>query len=175
SGLVREYDISYRGDEVVVNTFKQFAFFPMSWAINQTPNKYFYKTETQTELHVVPTEVALEFIKANPDVMLDLLSRIYRGMDGLLGRTVHLMSGTAKSRLVYELIIACSRLVKPNPDGSYTLHMNEIDLPASSGLSRETISREIAKLKERDLVSVTGKIMIVKNILALKKMINIKT
>ncbi len=174
SGRVRKYDILERGDEAVVNTFKPFAFFPMSWAINHTTNKYFYKTEAQTELHVVPTEVALDFVKANPDVMLDLLSRMYRGMDGVLGRSVHMMSGTAKTRLIYELIVECTRLGKTNPDGSYTLSTNDLDLPARSGLSRETISREIAKLKERDLVSITGKVMVVKDISVLKKMLGNK-
>ena len=45
-GQVRKYDVSYRGDEVVINIFKPPAYFPMSWAINRTPNKYFYKAET---------------------------------------------------------------------------------------------------------------------------------
>jgi hypothetical protein len=40
-GYVREYDISYRGDEIVVNVFKPPAFFPMSWPIAKTPNRYF--------------------------------------------------------------------------------------------------------------------------------------
>ncbi len=47
-GRVRQYDVSYRGEEVIVNVFKPPAFFPMSWAINKTPNKYFFKTETDT-------------------------------------------------------------------------------------------------------------------------------
>jgi CRP-like cAMP-binding protein len=41
-GHVREYDISYRGDEIVVNVFKPPAFFPMSWPIAKTPNRYFF-------------------------------------------------------------------------------------------------------------------------------------
>jgi hypothetical protein len=73
---VCKYDVSYRGEEVVVNIFKDRAFFPMSWPINKSKNSYFYKTETETELHIVPAEDALQFIKENPDVMLDLLSRL---------------------------------------------------------------------------------------------------
>lgn len=167
SGRVRKYDVSYRGDEVIVNVFKPPAFFPMSWAINRTPNKYFYKTEEPTELHVVPVDKALEFLQSNPDVMFDLLSRIYRGMDGLLGRMVHLMSGTAKSRLIYELIIECRRFGQKDSKAGYALHLNEGDLAARSGLSRETISRELQKLKKDGNVRLEGKTIHIKDIAVL--------
>lgn len=167
-GRVRKYDVSYRGDEVVVNVFQPPAFFPMSWAINRTPNKFFYKTEEATELHVVPVDDAVQFVKDNPDVMLDLLSRIYRGMDGLLGRMVHLMSGTARSRLIYELIIECRRFGERQPDGSYVMHASEVDIGAQSGLTRETVSREMRKLKDRGLVTVEHTKITVNDLAALE-------
>ena len=43
-------------------------------------------------------------LQANPDVVYDLLTRLYRGLDGLLGRMSQLMAGSAKSRLMYELL-----------------------------------------------------------------------
>jgi len=168
SGRVRKYDISYRGDEVVVNVFKPPAFFPMSWAVNRAPNKYFYKTEARTELHIVPADDALDFLKANPDVTLDLLSRIYSGIEGIQGRVVHLMSGTAKSRLIYELIIECRRFGKKQPNGGILLVTNEVDLASRSGLTRETISREMRTLKEQKWVRLTSEGIIVKDIAALE-------
>jgi CRP/FNR family transcriptional regulator len=173
-GSVRQYDVSYRGDEVIVNIFRPPAFFPMSWAINRTPNKYFYKTESETELHIVPVDDTLNFVKDNPDVLLDLLSRIYKGMDGLLGRVVHLMSGSAKSRLLYELIIECRRFGKKNKNGSYNLAVSEVDLAARSGLSRETVSREIHKLKTDGLVDVSSKGIVANNLESLEKKIGVE-
>lgn len=161
SGRVRVYDVSYRGDEVVVNVFKPPAYFPMSWAINKSPNPYFYKTETRTELHIIPPDKAVEFLQSNPDVMLDLLSRIYRGVDGLLGRVVRLMSGSAKSRLIYELVIETRRFGQADSNKRYQLSVNEVDLAARTGLSRETVSREMKRLKEQDIVSVQGKVITV--------------
>lgn len=172
SGRVRQYDISYRGDEIIVNIFKPPAFFAMSWAINHTPNSYFYKTEAKTELHIIPLDDALNFLKANPDVTLDLLSRVYRGVEGLLGRVVHLMSGTAKSRLVYELLIECRRFGEPQADGSYILKgTNEGDFAARSGLARETISREIHKLQEQGWVKVSKRGIVVSDIKTLERTI----
>jgi len=168
-GKVRKYDVSYRGDEVIVNIFKPPAFFPMSWAINRSANHFFYKTEMETEVHVVPIDDALVFLKSNPDVMLDLLSRIYKGMDGLLGRVVHLMSGSARSRLIYELIIECRRFGTLNKDGSYSLNITEVDLAARSGLSRETVSREMQNLKKRKWITMLSKEVRVNAISVLEK------
>lgn len=169
SGKVRQYDVSYRGDEVIINVFSTPAFFPMSWAVNRSPNKYFFKTETDTELHIIPVDDVLQFVTDNPDVLLDLLSRIYRGMDGLLGRVVHLMSGTAKSRLIYELITECRRFGIMADDGSYTLAVTEVDLAARSGLSRETVSREMQKLKRNEWITLSGKMIKVTNLTALQQ------
>jgi CRP/FNR family transcriptional regulator len=172
-GKVRNYDHTYRGDEVIVNIFKPPAFIPMSWAINRAPNQYFYRTEEPTTLHVVPTDKALEFVKANPDVMLDLLSRLYHGIDGLLGRMVHLMSGTARSRVMYELIIECRRFGQNEKADTYELTVSEVDLAARSGLSRETVSREISKLKEQKLISSNIKLA-VKDLAELEKMLGME-
>ena len=174
-GSVREYDVSYRGDEVIVNIFKPPAFFPMSWAINRTPNKYFYKTEVATELQIAPIDDTLKFVKDNPDVLMYLVGRIYKGMDHLLGRIVHLMSSSAKRRLLYELVIECRRSGDENKDGSYKLDINEVDLAARSGLSRETVSREMHKLKAEDLVSISSQGVRVNNLEALEKKIGMET
>jgi CRP-like cAMP-binding protein len=154
TGKVRIYDVSYRGEEIIVNIFKPPAFFPMTWAINKTDNKYFFKTEAPSEFNIVPTEDALDFVKNNPDVMLDLLSRLYHGVDGLTNRMVQLMSGNARSRLIYELIIEARRFGEVR---GTTVHLdiNESDLAARAGLSRETVSREIKTLKAEGLLSIT--------------------
>ncbi len=167
-GRVRKYDLSSRGDEIIVNIFKPPAFFPMSEAINHSQNAYFYKTEVFTELHIVPMDVAVQFLKDNPDVMLDLLSRIYRGVDGLLGRLVHLMSGSARSRLLYELLIECRRFGHQDADGTYKLNITEIDLAARAGMTRETVSREMKHFKESGLLELVAKGILIKDLATLE-------
>jgi len=167
-GKVIKYDISYRGDEVIVNIFKPPAFFPVSWAVNHSHNSYFYKTDTETELHVVPAEDIVKFLKDNPDVMYDLIQRIYRGMDGLLARMVQLMSGTAKSRLLNELAIEARRFGDKLPDGSYRLNISETDLAARAGMSRETINREIHKIKDAKLIRLEKNVLVITDLAAIE-------
>src|SRR3989344_6135121 len=73
SGYVKKYCISKKGDELIVNVFKPISFFPMSWVINNTPNDYFYEAMTEADIWRAPKEEVLKFIKAEPDVLYDLL------------------------------------------------------------------------------------------------------
>jgi CRP/FNR family cyclic AMP-dependent transcriptional regulator len=163
-GNVRQYDISHRGDEIVVNVFKPHAFFPMSWAINKTPNDFFFAAASDVTVRLAKPKTVIDFVKQNPDILFDLLSRVYRGTDGLLGRLVRLMSASAANRLTFELLVECRRFGKHKKDDSCVIEINETELAARAGLSRETISREIQKLAKDYLVEVSHGQVIIKNV-----------
>lgn len=154
SGQIIQYDISPKGHEVVVNAFKPPAFFPMSWAVNGTPNHYFWETTLPTVVRRAPAQDAVQFLKDNPDVTFDLLARVYRGTDGLLRRTAHLMGGDAKSRLLFELLNATYRFGQSKSNGGTFVAMSEGDIAKRSGLTRETVNRIMRKLKDNGLVEV---------------------
>jgi CRP/FNR family transcriptional regulator len=154
SGSVGQYDISARGDKIIVNVFKPEAFFPMSWAYQQNTNTFFYEALNDVEVRRAPVDETLKFMEANPDVLRDLLMRVYRGMEGVLQRMVQLMGGSARSRLVFEPVVSTRRFGKHRRDGSYHLAINERDLASRTGLTRETINREIRKLKAEGQLQV---------------------
>ncbi len=101
--------------------------------------------------------------------MYDLLGRLYQGTDGLLGRLVQLMSGSAQTRLLYELVIECHRLSHKSKIGDYQLPLKEGDLAARTGLSRETVSRELHKAKDLGLVEVNGQAIVIKDLPAIEQ------
>lgn len=148
SGQVCQYDLSDHGNKVVVNVFKPPAFFPMSWAINKTPNQYYFETATTAIIKKAPPEEVVAFIETNPDVAFDLLRRVYLGTDILLRRMAHVMGGNAKTRLLYEILLEGRRFGRQQRFGNsivINLHVNE--LAARTGLTRETASRELGKMK----------------------------
>src|SRR6266498_3242632 len=142
-GRVSQYDITPSGNEVVFNVFKSGAFFPMSWAMNNVTNHYFFEASTKVFAHVAPAADAVQFLKDNPDVTFDLLARVYRGVDGVLRRMAHLMGGDAKSRLLFELLNTAYRFGEQQKDGSVYIPLKEIDLARQSGLARETVNRNM--------------------------------
>ena len=154
TGRVNQYDISPTGNEMVVNVYKSPAFFPMSWAINKTPNDYFFQAATTVTVHQAPAAEAVAFLQANPDVMFDLLSRVYQGMEGVLRRTAHLMGGDASSRVLFELLNAAQRFGEPTEQGGVSLRLKESDLAKHAGLARETVSRTLQKLKAKGVVTI---------------------
>ena len=168
SGRVREYAISKKGEEVVVNIFKPPAFFPMSWAINRTPNVYFFEAMEDLELIKAPPDEVVEFIKNEPDLLFDLLRRVYVGTDGLLSRMTYLMSGSAYERLITELIILAKRFGFAKK-GEVVLRTSEKDLASQAGITRETISREIKNLRDQGLISFDKQNLIIKNITKLEE------
>lgn len=153
-GIVRTYSISTKGEEVVVNLFKPGTFFPMSWALNDKPNKFFFEALTDVKLFRCNRDEAVEFVKANPDVLLDLLKRVYSGLDGVFERMSHVMGEDAYQRLVSELSISVKRFGEKIKEGTYLLHLSEKDLASQTGLTRETVSREMKKLKEKEYVII---------------------
>lgn len=162
SGCVKEYAISKKGDEIVVNVFKPTAFFPMSWAINDTFNEYYFEALEDTEAWRAPRNDVLTFLKNNPDVLFDLLSRLYSGVDGLLNRTTYLMSGNAYDRLILELLLYARRFAKGKT--KVEIEISEKELAAQSGMTRETVSREMKILKEKKLIVSAGNKLIISNI-----------
>ncbi|MBX6333783.1 Crp/Fnr family transcriptional regulator [Candidatus Saccharibacteria bacterium] len=168
-GRVNQYDIAVNGSEVVVNVFKPPAFFPMSWAINKTPNQYFFKAATRAVAHLAPAEEAVAFLKREPEVTFDLLARVYRGTDGLLRRLAHIMGGDARSRLIFEILVTAHRFSQDDADGAWRIPLKEGELATQTGLTRETVNRVIRDLKAEGLVQVTGAKLVVPDIMRLQE------
>lgn len=152
SGLVEQYDITPEGNKLTVNVYKPSAFFPMSWAINKTPNAYFFGALTDVELKQADAGETVVFLQANPDVLFDLLSRVYRGTDALLRRLMLAASGIAANRLIFELLIEAYRFGAHNSDGTVQIKVKQSVLAARCGLARETVSRELHKLEQEKLI-----------------------
>lgn len=155
-GIVEQYDITPEGNKVTVNIFKPSAFFPMSWAINKTPNAYFFAATTEVKLQIADADATVAFLQANPDVLFDLLSRVYKGTDALLQRLV-LAARSASERLVWGLLVEAYRFGTQTNDATSTVTIKQQDLAARSGLARETVSRELHKLADAGLLTLGKK------------------
>lgn len=154
-GLVEQYDVTPEGNKITVNIFKPPAFFPMSWAINKTPNLYFYAALSNVKVKRAHPDKVAKFLQENPDVMFDLLSRVYKGTDGLLRRLVLAASGIASSRLIYELLLEAYRFGDGVDEETKKIKIRQSSLAARSGLARETVSRELHKMEREGLIELT--------------------
>ncbi len=163
-GLVKEYIISKKGEELVLNIFKPVSFFPMSWAFNDAPNSYFFEAMNRVEVWRAPKQKVLDFIKKDNEILYDLISRTYKGTDGMMKRMAYLMSGGVYVRLLIEILISAKRFGVIRDNRMVEIEISEKDLAAQSGMTRETVSREIKILKDKNLITFSKNMLIIKNL-----------
>jgi len=154
-GTVIQYDITPSGDRSVLNTYKKGAFFPMSNAINTIDTPYFFEADEDVSVRCAPARETVSFVRSHPDVMFDLLSRTYRGTDGLLLRMSELMHGDAMSQVLREIWILAERFGTERAAKGRKLirRVSEAQLAERTGLARETVSRAIVRLKNGGILS----------------------
>ena len=153
-GVVRRYAISTQGEDITLNIYKPISFFPMDLAINSSPNTHYFEAMTPVEIFRAPKQNTLEFFKTNNDVTFDLISRVLKGLEGYMMRMEYSMSGDAQNRLITELLILGRRFGKLDVSGVIVnLKLTEKDLASQTGIARETVSRELKKLKQKNLIT----------------------
>jgi len=164
-GNVRQYAINKNGEELTLNIYKPGAFFPMAWAMDASRNSYYFEAMNDIDAFVAPKSEVIDFVKREPEVLFDLLKRVYVGLDGVLSRLEFLMSGNAKQRLITVLVISAKRFGEATKDNIIiTLKLNHQDLASLAGLSRETVSREMMIIKKKRLIDYTSTSISVHNI-----------
>lgn len=153
-GRVKKYSANYKGDDIILTIFHEGSFIPIANSIGQSiRNRFYYSADTEVEVRVAPKEEVTGMLVSNPDIMLALLHRVNRGLDEFLLRTYGLMAGTALSRVAYEIYTEASRFGIKKPEGTLT-EINERAIASRCGLTRETVNREIRKLKNANILTV---------------------
>ena len=150
SGVVVQYDISERGEKLVVNTYKPGSFLYLPNLLGQSDINFFFEASEQVVARRAPSRDVAAFIAQQPGVAYDTLVRLTRGTDGLLRRLAGTMAGGAEARVLQELKLLQARF--PRAEGKVAITI--VELAAQTGLARETVSRAVKKLRETGAVSV---------------------
>ncbi len=149
-GTVRMYSLSKDGTELSINLFKPLSFFPMGWALDVSANNYYFDSFTDVTVFIAPKEKTIHFLKQQPEIVWDLLKRIYKGFDGYFREMESLLEGKAYYKIITQLIIQAKR----SNDHIYLTHNQ---LATLTGLSRETVTRELKKITEKGIISKVEK------------------
>lgn len=157
-GRVVQYHIDHAGNKLIMNVYKPRAFFPAYLAVSGIPcDSFFEVDEPGTTLRRITAQEARDMLTNNPEITMDLFARFSRGVSGVLRRLSIHMSGTAQARLAVEMIIAARRFGEQDETGHYVLRTTAGQLAAHTGIARETVSRELSKFHEHNLVTRHGR------------------
>lgn len=169
-GYVRVYALSESGQELNLIIFSPGNFFPLIWAINDSPNTQYCESITPVEIYRAPREEFLEFLSKNPDVLHEVLSKILTRFEGLMERMEYLVFGNAYQKVASILVICAERFgIKNGNEILIRVPLTHKDVANLIGLTRETTSVELKKLEKEKIIIKKGRNFRIKNMEKLKE------
>jgi len=169
-GYVRQYIISKTGEELTLHILQPISYFPMVWAFNNTPNAYYYEALTPIEIGRAPRDQVLEFIKDKPELVFELMSELLKRYEESLTRIEHLVFSDAYRRVISVLLYIAKYFGKESGNEIIVNHrFTHQDISSLVGVARETVSIEMGKLAQRNLVEFVEHAMIFSDIQKLEQ------
>ncbi len=164
-GFVRQFTISKQGYELTLHILKPISYFPMVWAINGTPNVYYFEALTPVEVGRAPRDEVVNFIKDKPTVIFELMSELVEDYAESLTRIEHLVFSDAYRRVISVLLYIAKHFGEETKKGIIVKHrFTQQDIATLVGVARETASLELVKLEKKGLVRYVDHSMIFDNI-----------
>jgi len=164
-GYVRQYTISKTGFELTLHILRPVSYFPMVWAINGTPNVYFFEALTPVEVGRAPREDVVNFIKDKPTIVFELLSELIERYAETLTRMENLVFSDAYRRVISVLLYIAKHFGEEKGKGVLiTHHFTQQDIATLVGVARETASVEMARLEKKGLVEHIDRAIFIGNI-----------
>lgn len=152
-GYVRRYALSETGSELTLQIFKPISFFPMVWAINDTPNTYNFEAITPVEAGRAPKDKLINFVRDKPDILLGLMGELLEDYADTMFRVEQLVYSDAYKRIISILLYIAKNFGEEIKGGCIIRHrFTHQNIATMAGVARETASNEIEGLEKRGLV-----------------------
>lgn len=169
-GYVRQYTISRTGNELTLHILRPISYFPMVWAVNGTPNVYYFEALTEVEVGRAPKDDVVKFISDKPAIIFELLSELIEDYAESLKRIEQLVFSDAYRRVIAVLLYIAKHFGEKHGKGIIVDHrFTQQDIATLVGVARETASNEIAKLEKSGLIRYVDHSMIIDDIKVLDK------
>ncbi len=164
-GYIRQYTISKTGFELTLHILRPISYFPMVWAVNGTPNVYYFEALTPVEVGRAPRKQVVDFIKDKPTIIFELLSELIEDYAESLTRIEHLVFSDAYRRVISILLYIAKHFGEKSEKGILIHHrFTHQDIATLVGIARETASNELVKLEKKGLIKYVGRLMLFENI-----------
>jgi len=164
-GYVRQYTISKTGFELTLHILQPISYFPMVWAVNGTPNVYYFEALSPVEVGRAPRDEVVNFIKDKPTIIFELLSELIQDYAESLTRIENLVFSDAYRRVISVLLYITNHFGKKHGKGIIVDHrFTQQDIATLTGVARETASHEMVRLEKKGLVKYIDHAMLFENI-----------
>ncbi len=160
SGAIKTYSINAVGEEQIALFLIEGDVLPAQWTFQLMPHSlYYYEAAVDSELYAVSRDDFLAFIFSSVELAKQATSYYINNYSYALMRINALEQTRAADKILHTLYSLMIRYGKNTGNGMY-----EIGLPLSHqlladmvGLTRETTSLELSKLKRAKIISYKGR------------------
>jgi CRP/FNR family transcriptional regulator len=158
-GTVKVYRLGRNGDEQIVGFRMAGDIFPETWLFEKTTSAlYYYEAMDDCEIITAERSVLLEHINKDPQLKESLLDYFINSHSAQLLQITALEQSRAADKLLLMLYYLLFRYSKQTSPGNYELkfHLTHTIMGNLTGLTRETTSVELGKLRRKEVVTYSG-------------------
>ena len=172
-GLVKLFRLSPEGDEKIIEIMRPGETFAEAVMFMGTQGRYPVNAEavSETSLYAFEQKTFLNLLRESSDACFGLLGSMSRRLHMLVNQIESLTLQNATYRLVAYLLDQIPRDVKTSPEVQLTTPKGVI--ASRLAIQPETLSRILAKLRQRGLIEVHGNHITVRNVQALRDLVHL--
>lgn len=160
SGVFKAYRLGNFGEEQIVGFKTKGDMFPDTWIFGKTSSAlYYYEALEDSEVLTVEKPVLMNVIEENPEIKQTVFDYVVNGYTGLLMQITALEQSRAAEKLLLMMYYLMFRYGKEISPGVYhvDLRLTHTTLGSLMGLTRETTTMELGRLKRKNIVQYSSK------------------
>jgi CRP/FNR family cyclic AMP-dependent transcriptional regulator len=157
SGFVKGYDIDAIGNEQLIWLGAKGDVFPVAWVLAlQDEVDYFYSAFSDVEVYAIERQALLDFLRTSHSALFEVTKRLTTRLADALRHLNAAEKARAEEKILHTLYFLSLRFGHlENGDETrreITLPITHQDIANLLGLTRETVTVELKKLKDQHVI-----------------------
>jgi CRP/FNR family cyclic AMP-dependent transcriptional regulator len=160
SGFVKVHTIAPNGADQIVWLAKKYDFIPLDFLFGKNETSpFFYTAFTNVDVFAVDRNTFLDFVKNDNEALMGISEALAIKYSELLMHLNAVQQSKATNKVLDTLNFLASRFASDEKKGHYevSLPLTHQDVASLAGLTRETTSIELRRLKDKGLIDYTSK------------------
>lgn len=160
SGAFKAYHLNKMGEEQITGFRTAGDVFPETWLFGKTSSAlYYYEALEDSVVYSVEKKTLVDLIDENPSLQKTMLDYFINNYTSLLMQINALEQSRAAEKLLLMLYYLRFRYGKETKPGEYHLgiSLTHTTLAGLLGLTRETTTIELGRLKRKDIINYNGR------------------
>jgi CRP/FNR family transcriptional regulator len=164
-GFVKAYSVMLDGSENLWLIHKPGELFPGPWIFGFETGNLTFEAVTPVVIRRKSKDEALALLDTNPDATREALNMAISIIDVLFSRIENLELMNSFSRVAKRLLILSQRFgVRTGLKIALSVPLTHTNIANSINMSRETVSRELEKLKRKKIITEKNHIITIEDI-----------